>query len=1722
MSALDLFRFQASEKQLMRYTISMVAIFFLVVLTVPAEDLDGDGYDDVTGEWIGDSGTGDGSGTYDDGSSGMGMDSDGDGLSDDEESGSYFTDPNDSDTDDDGLNDYEEVFGVEITIEYEYVSYTDYQYDESTGEYTSVDVYETGTYTDFVTTDPNSADTDTDLLPDGYEVDNSLNPTINTDGFADDDIDGLSRGEEYLIGTDHTNPDSDSDGINDGAEVFQLSDPLDPNSPGTGTGPDDGTGTGPDDGTGTGPDDGTGTGPDDGTGTGPDDGSGTGPDDGTGTGPDDGTGTGPDDGTGTGPDDGTGTGPDDDDYTTNTESNPFVAGRWNQGDLDGDGLLDYWEFEHFGGKILWDADDDPDNDGLTNAQEYAEETDPTDPDSDGDQLIDGDEILLETSPHNPDSDEDGYEDGWEYNNGLDPANGDDIANDTDGNGIPDDYELFHALPDISEDGDGDGIRLGNFDPSGLPQDSTTGYTLTYFDDAAGTDVDEFHYFTHGEFSQGTYPDREDSDGDGLSDSEEQIPFFYTELIWDEDSGAEEALTTSGTTDPADWDTDDDGYSDGFELANGSNPVDPWSWPEIDYEIDTDGDGLSDAEEIWFGTDPNDSDSDDDGSSDFEEIYYHGTDANDGADFWLDTDGDGLSDDYEENVSGTDKSVADTDGDGFSDGQEILYDRTDANDSSHFWADNDNDGLRDDIEVFIGSYDSSKDSDSDGLSDLWEFYNGTDLLNYDDDDADGDGVPDVWEIVYFFDPEDDTDVHDDPDNDNLNSLQEFQNGTDPWLSDTDGDWLADDLEIKVYGTDPLNWDSDYDGSADGLELFWYATNPLDGDDVVVDSDEDLIPDDWETANGMDPNDGDDIYDDADGDGLVNGAEYWLGGDPQLADSDGDGVDDLGQYESGESISDQENFFDKVTNANGERDFDGDGLSDADEAGAGLNLYDGTDAGADNDSDGLTNAEEVALGTDHSLADSDGDGLSDYEEINTTGTSALVADSDSDGLNDKWEIDNGFSALIDTDGLDDSDNDGLSFAEELAAGTDPLDHDSDDDTMPDGWEVDNGLDPMNGDDGSSDITVAGTDPDGDELPNVTEYTLETDPQSADTDEDDLDDKWESENTGFDPLDPSDGLADEDEDGLTYGKERFYGTYDDQADPVIEPDTNADFDADGWPDGYEVQHGMNPTDPSDGGGDEDGDGLLDGQEYVYGTDPSEPDTDGDGLDDKWEIDNGYDPNVDSTHLDFDGDGLTDGEELDNPNLDFTNPDTDGDLLSDGYEDKWGFDPTVAEDHFTLDADGDGVSNYEEFLLGTNPAPVDTDGDGMTDSMELFWGYDPEVAESKDEDGDGMDDWWEIWYLGSTWKSDGTTSTDSDQLTDLEEFQLDTDPNSSDTDNDGLPDDVEVNESAGTMEVEEYTTELVEIGGDYDEGYNWVPIYEEQTTTTTSIQDIYTDPTKADTDGDLLPDGHEINYDADTGALSMTDMNPVDPTDGNSDTDADWLTRGEEYVLGTTWSAQDTDFDGFHDGLEILLGTDPLDPNDPGTENNETDPEYTDSQGKSAMQLALSLRDSDGDGVNDATELANGTDPEAANSTLPNNGQDPCTNPELQDAGQLTTTLAELANKLSNGQNPAGGSLNNDLSDLTASLFSQLNQLQENDDSNNATIQVVLEAYLNNAIENAGLRDEHGQVDSSIAQHLFDSLLSSDGSGGLQADTLNGIGANVISDAFTNVFNIAVSPSI
>ena len=122
----------------------------------------------------------------------------------------------------------------------------------------------------------------------------------------------------------------------------------------------------------------------------------------------------------------------------------------------------------------------------------------------------------------------------------------------------------------------------------------------------------------------------------------------------------------------------------------------------------------------------------------------------------------------------------------------------------------------------------------------------------------------------------------------------------------------------------------------------------------------------------------------------------------------------------------------------------------------------------------------------------------------------------------------------------------------------------------------------------------------------------------------------------------------------------------------------------------------------------------------------------------------------FDSDGEGLPDA--LDNLYTDKTSPydpDTDNDCFSDKFEAdrvSEGFNPGVPDARgcqgtgcICSDTDGDGLSQYEESFLGTDPGLVDSDADGIPDGVEVRYGFDPlhhDDFANMDTDGDGISD--------------------------------------------------------------------------------------------------------------------------------------------------------------------------------------------------------------------------------------------------------------------------------------------------------------------------------------------------------------------------------------------------
>ncbi len=87
-------------------------------------------------------------------------------------------------------------------------------------------------------------------------------------------------------------------------------------------------------------------------------------------------------------------------------------------------------------------------------------------------------------------------------------------------------------------------------------------------------------------------------------------------------------------------------------------------------------------------------------------------------------------------------------------------------------------------------------------------------------------------------------------------------------------------------------------------------------------------------------------------------------------------------------------------------------------------------------------------------------------------------------------------------------------------------------------------------------------------------------------------------------------------------------------------------------------------------------------------------------------------SVPTDTDGDGLSDAEEA-LLGTDPLNPDTDGDGLLDGTEVDMAM-GTGCPDPLNPDSDGDTLLDGEEVILGTDSCNTDSDGDGVPDNLD------------------------------------------------------------------------------------------------------------------------------------------------------------------------------------------------------------------------------------------------------------------------------------------------------------------------------------------------------------------------------------------------------------------------
>ncbi len=1072
--------------------------------------------------------------------------------------------------------------------------------------------------------------------------------------------------------------------------------------------------------------------------------------------------------------------------------------------------------------------------------------------------------------------------------------------DTDGDGLPDEWETDNGLTvgvnDAASDGDSDGLdNLGEYNAGADPNVADT-------DGDGLNDGDEVSVHM-------TSPINSDTDGDGLTDDAEINTHMSDPLLADTDGDGladGEEVNTYGT-DPTAQDSDGDGFLDPFEIAQGSDPNDAGSFPN---NFALTGTGLMGTRNT---------------TSMIEVDYYHagaGTSINDGDDTT-----------HVDDWNGDQATVADTES-----YVGILWDSpitdpivrleltlatfldggwfgVNGSDPGAGGALNDTYLVEPRIEVSSdhGTTWTVVSHTSDYIDSLTghpiggggqpnpstvsaTFVLDTPVMNIDGiriigseggtasggfigvyelavrgdvSDADGDGMDDDWERLHGLTVGTD-DSAGDADSDGLTNLEEFTGDTDPQAADTDGDGLNDGAEVHTHSTNPLLADTDGDNVSDGDEINVYSSDPL-----LVDSDGDGYNDGIEVLEGSDL---------ADASSYPNNFSYLGTGILGVKDNVSSGAETLVFNAGSQTAINDGNLNSRV-----------DSYRDTGETASFVGIlwdtpltqevasiqftictfFDGGWFGPNNTGPGSGGAlsnptyltePNVEVTTDGGTTWTVVGHTSDYLTVldghplpavdfgpPTSATTTFILDTPQTGIDG--------IRLIGPEGGTASG--GFLGVWEFAVRG--VSADMDGDGMDDAWESAHGLVV-----GTND---ADSDADSDGLTNVEEFQADTDPQVADTDGDGLNDGEEVHTHNTDPL-----LADTDTDGLSDADEvNTYGT-----NPTV-----ADSDSDGVLDGSEVALGSDPLDPlvypinvaQRGTGLMGTKTALDsGTETNYSQQGTFSQIVDGNLSSRVDTYNGGQPNAADTvsfvgvqwtndipeevfglrlRLATFGDGgwfgvnnmapaaggpLTPAQ-LVEPRVEVT---TDGGATwttaahSSDYL-------TVADGHLI---GGGGQPNPTAltsiFTLDTPTAGINgiriIGTEGGTASAGFLGVFELEAfIMAADDDSDGLEDSWERLNGLTVGVDDSADDTDSDGLTNLQEQSAKTNPQASDTDDDGLSDGDELNTAN-------------------------------------------TNPLVADSDGDGVSDGDEVN------------------------------------TYGSNPLAADSDGDGFNDGYEVLHGADPV----------------------------------------------------------------------------------------------------------------------------------------------------------------------------------------------------------
>ena len=914
-----------------------------------------------------------------------------------------------------------------------------------------------------------------------------------------------------------------------------------------------------------------------------------------------------------------------------------------------------------------------------------------------------------------------------------------------------------------------------------------------------------------------------------------------------DAAGSDVVISEDEVQQAGRDSDEDGLPDRMEQTlYGTDHNNP----------DTDGDGLEDGWEVANGLDPLDSGEPDD--RDIENTNADGEDAGEQNETFPDPDNgpygdpdrDGLTNEQEAAI-GTNPTASDSDGDGLNDrwvspytetvqtpqGPVTLLDPLNPNWGCPLLTPQ----VEAEMKLIIGtstwnslpvgpngdhSCDSVLDIDRQGPDSLPNYLEEIYDTNPLEEDSDGDLIPDRVEVGYGSQelqvhcgvPQFGTIRLDAPYTDLMSGIGDLTwfnedmdgdgrlNGPGDW--DTDGDGMPDGFEY-CYNTllNPANSTDAYgDVDEDGLNnveeyevaYSWGAvnfTNPL-----VADTDDDGMPDGWEYNSGIHPNDGSNAEEDPDFDG------YDADGDGAVRYTDLVGISTVHNIvvEIGDTVqvnrtimwvrtvqdSQYVNIPIKTPTA---------GVVYA------INVEVGQEVTSRlqdlaivvEDHERFTNLDEY-----RAKFSPDTDFTQPEEEWVILGrsTDPLVQDTDSDGLIDGIEVIGWTIRIVDVGvrdvvvysdpGVYDTDRDGLSDSTEYyETYTNASDRDTDSDGLEDFTEAVDGF-VWNGSVYFTNASMFDTDNDGlndgEEVVNGQDQYI-THANNADTDDDGLSDggevlfiprPWQS---ATNPLD-----NDTDDDGQPDGWEMQVFS--------VQQNTNSHslwITTQNWlPIGCTsmVECGLGP-----GGwvwdsylkgfqtsGDRNGDGILDPKYFIYEMNLTGFTIPSDG---RWALDPSFGSMPDS-NFDIDNDTLLNA--LEAPDRWDTNPvddDTDGDLLADGWE------VSASERAISLGLVDNNTLNALGARGPMDPRMPDSDLDGIDDGAEDF-----------DEDGlnrthllnrycPGWDDPQNAeCHIDPTTNKGGRFYDDLENYTNYEEFQNMTDPVLADTDEDGWADGSEV----------------------------------------------------------------------------------------------------------------------------------------------------------------------------------------------------------------------------------------------------------------------------------------------------------------------------------------------